>query len=175
MECMKCLHTWYEESTKDGFCPGCGTPIIREKKPIKNDNPLVDALYRIHEETYSNQSTSEVIDTIRTIATKALDTGVHFHSSKCWEPNSGCDIGRNKKFAKVAPEDQLKSIDKAIFDPQSAAPEVNVFLKGLAEAFKGLPHVPPIITAELEDSCDHRHTTRRNNGIYCRACGALIR
>jgi hypothetical protein len=28
--------------------------------------------------------------------------GAHVHSDACWEPDSGCDMGRNEKYAKVA-------------------------------------------------------------------------
>lgn len=29
----------------------------------------------------------------------------HVHTDECWEPDSGCDMGRNERFAAVSPPD----------------------------------------------------------------------
>jgi hypothetical protein len=39
---------------------------------------------------------------------------VHQHTEECWEPDSGCDMGRNEKYARMCSEDEAKAIDAAV-------------------------------------------------------------
>lgn len=38
----------------------------------------------------------------------------HIHTDECWEPDSGCDMGRNEEFVGVVPDEEAKRIDAAI-------------------------------------------------------------
>ena len=38
----------------------------------------------------------------------------HIHTDECWDPDSGCDMGRNEEFARVASPDETKRIDAAL-------------------------------------------------------------
>ena len=38
----------------------------------------------------------------------------HIHTDECWDPDSGCDMGRNEEFAQLASPEQTKAINEAI-------------------------------------------------------------
>lgn len=39
---------------------------------------------------------------------------MHTHTEECWEPNSGCDMGRNEKYVGVVSEAKEHMIDIAL-------------------------------------------------------------
>lgn len=47
----------------------------------------------------------------------------HTHTDECWEPDSGCDMGRNEKHAVADPRATIAGEDSAPLIPESSRPE----------------------------------------------------
>ena len=56
------------------------------------------------EKASDRMEVSKTLNRIRQFIDAALRE--HQHTDACWEPDSGCDMGRNEKFVRVALKDK---------------------------------------------------------------------
>lgn len=84
------------------------------------------------------------------IITAPQPVAPHTHTDECWEPDSGCDMGRNPEFARAASPDVTAAIEAAI---EGGKAEVNCQLipdtiAGQTDAFPvPMPEAPQPVAA----------------------------